>query len=75
MWEASQQIEREKWTRGVSIKIPTATMEHEINVHVRRAVMREREACLHIAETTAAGRDAEAIADAIRARGNKRESV
>ena len=37
--------------------------------------MREREACLHIAETTADGRDAEAIADAIRARVNKRESV
>ena len=37
------------------------------------AVLAERAECLHIAETTAAGRDAEAIADAIRERGSKGE--
>ena len=36
----------------------------------RRAAEEEREACASVAEDTAASRDAEAIADAIRARSN-----
>lgn len=40
-------------------------------VLIAEAMRIESEACLHIAETTAAGRDAEAIADAIRARNSK----
>jgi hypothetical protein len=37
---------------------------------VAEAVRREREECVCVAETVASGRDAEAIVDAIRARGN-----
>jgi hypothetical protein len=81
MIDKAQEIERDKWIRGISIKIPTETMENEINVHVRRAVEAEREACAKEAERMVMypGGRCEApahsnvwdAAKAIRARGNK----
>lgn len=41
-----------------------------INERITLAILAEREECAYLAEVTASGRDAEAIAEAIRARSN-----
>lgn len=45
--------ERERWISGARVQIPTATMEQEIQSHVRRAVAAERERCAKLCDDEA----------------------
>lgn len=53
---------------GMAIGVPNVFTELDVAGIVEAAVLAEREACAETAEDTAPGRDADAIADAIRGR-------
>lgn len=46
--------ERERWVGGTCVRVPTDTMEQEIQAHVRRAVATERERCAKLCEAAEA---------------------
>jgi hypothetical protein len=60
------QQERERWTRGAKISIPTETMEQEFAHYERRGILAERERAAGIADNML-GCEADQIAAAIRA--------
>lgn len=70
-WDASEQ--RNKILREKIQILRQALDKPEIDPKtlVSMAVLAEREACASLCSTVAAGRDAEAIEEAIRARGEK----
>lgn len=46
--------ERARWVGGTCVRVPTDTMEQEIQAHVRRAVATERERCAKLCEAAEA---------------------